>query len=436
MHLFFYSYIKKYYKRNRNIKKLEFIQELLLNPYDNINFIIFNNSSSVYKLLITSHYEVYDNIFKILLDNNCLNILENVYQEFKLLLYRIFNKLVLVNSSYFINNIYLINSVKKCIHEPTDEIMLILKNHYFNYEKQEPEFYDDISYYIFDASELNLSLILNNSNLFQKTLAINILEYLKNSVKYDNKTDFFVYSVSQIFTVNNNNKAYFNVDDIYTFPSFKSTSYRLCMKDYAWFISADINPFVMRIFIKSTLLNGEYSLIGQHFINDAQKEVLIAWGARIKIKAINKCYVKLPRESDSQQDYNTIPNTTDLFINCWLIDCELLPFTNDSPAIYTPTPYVAPLTDTALKLLVKENKDAEDRYNNKYLVNKSKIHGGKVDSGLPYSSYLSSIKEPIKSLNNLTKPNKLKIDKEKIKQFDEYQKKVINNVNQNKFFMI
>ena len=76
------------------------------------------------------NYKIYDNIFKILSENNCLNVSENEYQDFKLLLCRTFNKLSLVNSLSYINNIYLINSTKLCKHEVTDEIIKSLLNHY------------------------------------------------------------------------------------------------------------------------------------------------------------------------------------------------------------------------------------------------------------------------------------------------------------------
>jgi len=242
------------------------------------------------------------------------------------------------------------------------------------------------------------------------------------------------------------------------------------MKDYSVFIGEDISAFIMRIFIRSTIQNGEYALIGSHYFQNIQKEVLIAYGARIKITAIDKCYVKLPEENNLEQNYDSVVTTSDLFINCWLIDCELLPFSDSltQPLISTTlkSPYVASLTEEAVRLLleekIQERKDIEERkdtenttldYNNKYLINehntlnKLKMHGGKaetiIDLSQPYTNYFDSIKKPykldepikIEKQFNKLKSNKI-INKEQIKQFDEYQKKVINNVNQNKFFMI
>jgi hypothetical protein len=176
---------------------------------------------------------------------------------------------------------------------------------------------------------------------------------------------------------------------------------------------------------------------------------------RDKITNISKCYVKL---------------NDNFFQNCQLIDCELLPFSDSltQPLISTTlkSPYVASLTEEAVRLLleekIQERKDIEERkdtenttldYNNKYLINehntlnKLKMHGGKaetiIDLSQPYTNYFDSIKKPykldepikIEKQFNKLKSNKI-INKEQIKQFDEYQKKVINNVNQNKFFMI
>ena len=376
--LFFNSYNINCDKTKIHKQQLDIIIELLKNPYDNINFILFNNPHTTYHNFLKIRLPLYNAEFKQLFDSKTITCINDDYYNFINLISRMLNKCSLLISTNFIESICLLKNCSPCINEVSDIIITKLISYYKNIVTMDENDKTYLANYISSSYELNIPLITQQPIENTYEWADTLLKYMTNTAYKQNNIDFFVYSVSQIFTINNHGKSYFNINDIYTFPSFKSTTYRVCSTNHIKFIGYDINSFIMRIYIKSSINNGEYCFIG---MNTNQYEVLIAYGAQVKITDISRCYIKLTCNS----------NTHNYYQNCWLIDCELLPKITELPSDILDQPkqyggWISP-TNTFIQAIQEDTVLSNSSYiNNVFtkLSNKvnTKLPKDKVNTGL------------------------------------------------------
>jgi hypothetical protein len=412
VNLFFYSYLKSYIKRRKNKLKLRTIIELLENPLDNINFILYTNTHKTFENFSKVRLQTYNAIFNFYMRNNLLECTINDYNNFINLLLRILNKFSLSNSNNLIRSLCLLQNKPDCPNEVSDNILSVLIRHYNDVQADNfwtQDYQNTIAYYIQDSSRINIPLITRTVlNMQLQRKIANIINYMAVNQMPNNNLDFFVYSVSQIFTIDNDGKAYFNIDDIYTFPSFKSSTFRLCSPNHAAFIGYDINSFVMRILIKSSINNGEYCFIG---MQNSQYEVLLAYGTQIKITGISRCYINL---------FDRISNI-DMYQNCWLIDCELLPKIVRVPANILPNPIMPQIPLNIFGSVVQNGGKAEELD----IPNYSQIIAPKVRNPDKSDMFKEKIRNP-KPFIDILEDDK----------FIEYQNLVNEHIKHNKFIIL
>jgi len=221
-----------------------------------------------------------------------------------------------------------------------------LKNYTQCYTNSEAIFDNIISRYINNSSTINKSIfnnkqdtmidVLDNEKIFlwlYRILFTNIAYELNRIVntKIDKHiNEIIVYSVTQSIYNSNSENNNFNIGDIYTFESYKSTTLAKDYSEHPRFIGSNIFPVIFKIIINPGELSGQEYL----FMNSDQYEIVLNFGSQIKIIDVSRCYTEF---IDTQvnlnkyiDDINTIYNNAKdkvynkLLQNCILITGKLL----------------------------------------------------------------------------------------------------------------
>jgi hypothetical protein len=315
-----------YSKQVRNQAKIDYLSVILKSPLRYLNLSAFFKKGSFNVItdeLNLRWYEIYKHFYtdyKQKIIENGVSFISGILEEFRIEDKENNDKGII----HLLQQHLLLSNIPDRYGKPT------ICSHYINhydttignfdndYRKISRDEADILSQYVYGSNRYNIPLITGNTQ--EDVNGMTIREYAKkfmtimNSYKiavHDSQfKDFYVYSVSQTHAIDSTKNGMFIKGETYTFPSFKSTTYAKHYSDHPMFIGFENQPFVMRIHIDPKKISGKEFI----FMGGSQYEVVLSYGAQVKVVDINRCYTHFIDEY----------RESELVQSSLLIDCELL----------------------------------------------------------------------------------------------------------------